>query len=154
MIYISHRGNITGPNSSRENHPDYLKEAIKKGYQVELDVWFQNKKFYLGHDTPEYEINKSFLSNSKFWCHAKNVEAINELTSQGNLIHCFFHDTDACTLTSRGWIWAYPGTHLLGKKMIAVMPERIYSRSEEHMLLVAGGLCSDYVEDFQKSLKL
>jgi hypothetical protein len=148
MIYISHRGNINGPNSSKENHPDYIKEAIKLGYQVELDVWVIGNKYSLGHNAPQYEIDKSFLYNNKMWCHAKNMETITELTSRGNLMHCFFHDTDDCTLTSRGWIWTYPGKPILGRKAIAVVPER----SPKWMISLAGGICSDYVQDYQKNI--
>jgi hypothetical protein len=144
MIYISHRGNLNGPNSSKENHPDYLKEALKQGFQVELDVWFVNGKFSLGHNYPEYEVEKNFLSNNKFWCHAKNIDAITEITSKGNLIHCFFHDTDDCTLTSRGWIWTYPGKPILGKRAIAVMPEISLGWD----IKLAGGICSDYIKDY------
>lgn len=149
MIYISHRGNINGPNSNKENHPDYLKQAIRQGYQVELDVWVNGGKYSLGHDSPQYEIDKSFLHNPKMWCHAKNMEAVSELTSRGNLIHCFFHDTDDCTLTSRGWIWTYPGKEILSKKSIAVVPERVSGWE----FGLAGGICSDYVQSYQKNIK-
>jgi hypothetical protein len=148
MIYIAHRGNISGPNPNKENHPDYLKAAIKLGYQVELDVWVIGNKYSLGHNEPQYEIDKSFLYNPKMWCHAKNIETISELTSRGNLMHCFFHDTDDCTLTSRGWIWTYPGKPILSKKAIAVVPER----SPKWSISLAGGICSDYVQDYQKNI--
>jgi hypothetical protein len=55
MILISHRGNISGPNPEQENHPDYIWAAIQAGYDVEVDVWFENGKFMLGHDEPQYE---------------------------------------------------------------------------------------------------
>lgn len=152
MIYISHRGNLNGPNPEKENHPDYLKEAVKKGFQVELDVWFENDKFYLGHDEAQYEIKKQFLSNNNFWCHAKNMEAIGALTSSGNFIHCFFHHNDACTLTSRGWIWTYPGELIVSKKSIAVLPESLYAKTNENSLKTAGGICSDYIINYKNSL--
>jgi hypothetical protein len=50
MILISHRGNINGKQPSKENHPLYIFEAIKQGFQVEIDVWFIDGKFKLGHD--------------------------------------------------------------------------------------------------------
>ena len=34
MILISHRGNLTGKNPERENHPDYIKEALDLGFDV------------------------------------------------------------------------------------------------------------------------
>ena len=47
MIFIAHRGNI--------------KEALDAGYFVEVDVWLQNEKNFLGHDDPQYEVELSFL---------------------------------------------------------------------------------------------
>ena len=54
-----------------ENNPEYINKAIEKGYDVEIDVRFENKKFFLGHDFNQFEINKEFLLNKKLWCHAK-----------------------------------------------------------------------------------
>jgi hypothetical protein len=60
-------------------------------------------------------------------------------------VHCFFHNTDAYTLTSRKWIWAYPdqpGT--LSHPTIAVLPE-------QHNTDVTNfdGICSDYIEQYK-----
>lgn len=149
MIYISHRGNIEGPDSSLENHPDYIKTAIKGGFQVETDVWFINGKYILGHDEPQYEVPRSFLSNAKLWCHAKNMETILDLTSRGNLIHSFYHDSDDCTLTSKGWVWTYPGKLIFGNKSIAVVPERVPGWN----ISLGAGICSDYISQYQKNIK-
>ena len=55
MKLIAHRGNITGPKPELENSPDYIFEAIKKGFDVEVDVWYgTDGKFMLGHDNPDY----------------------------------------------------------------------------------------------------
>jgi len=37
MIYISHRGNINGPQPKLENSPHYIKQALEQGYQVVLE---------------------------------------------------------------------------------------------------------------------
>lgn len=145
MIYIAHRGNISGPNPEKENHPDYLIEAIKKGFHVEVDVWFEDGNFILGHDEPQYQVSNKFFFNNKIWCHAKNIAALSELRNKGSLINCFFHDTDACTLTSQGWIWTYPGQMILSSRAIAVMPERV----EGWDWSVAGGICSDIVNRYK-----
>ena len=46
MIYISHRGNIDGPDTGKENSPDYIIKALSLGFDVEIDVWFKDDKFY------------------------------------------------------------------------------------------------------------
>ena len=60
MIKIAHRGNFNGANYEMENNPEYLLEAINKGFHIEADIWFNNK-FYLGHDEPKYLIDLSFI---------------------------------------------------------------------------------------------
>lgn len=141
MIKIAHRGNVYGPNPDRENHPDYLLEAINQGFDVEVDVWFLNDTFILGHDRPQYEVDLDFLLNEHFWQHAKNIPALAQLNSArpNYLINCFFHDTDAAVLTSGGWIWTYPGKELTSQS-IAVMPERIPGWN----LSGAAGICTDF----------
>ena len=87
MILISHRGNINGKNIELENKPTYINNALKKGYNVEIDIWYDNG-FWLGHDKPLYPIGISFLKNKKLWCHAKNIEALFMMQSESN-IHYF-----------------------------------------------------------------
>ena len=50
---ISHRGNMKGKNPDRENHPDYIMEALNKGYHVEVDVHYKDGDLYLGHNEPK-----------------------------------------------------------------------------------------------------
>ena len=142
MKFISHRGNINGKNLELENNPTYIKEAIKKGYDVEIDVWFIDT-FYLGHDKPEYKVTKSFLENTKLWCHAKNLLALENL--QKLKTKYFWHQEDDYTLTSNGYIWTYPGKKL-SKKSICVLPELKKIRIPKHI----SGICSDKIEKYKK----
>ena len=114
MILIAHRGNTKGRNLEAENSPKYIQEALDAGYHVEVDVWLKNDKFFLGHDNPKYEIDISFLKGSKFFCHAKNIEALHAMLETPN-IHCFWHEGDFCTLTSQGYVWKYPEVYFEGK---------------------------------------
>ena len=54
MIFIAHRGNLTGPNQQLENSPAYIDAARIAGFHVEIDVWQRDEKFYLGHDQPDH----------------------------------------------------------------------------------------------------
>jgi hypothetical protein len=146
MIYIAHRGNTKGPNPNKENHPDYIRDALHKGYDAEIDVWYIDGKYILGHDAPQYEVPDYFLQNDKLWCHAKNMAAIIALVDPGFSVHTFFHDTDHCTLTSQKWIWTYPNQNLiLGPRSVAVMPERVL----EWDVSKAGAICTDNPLDYQ-----
>ena len=57
MILISHRGNLSGPNPLRENTANYIDEAIKKGFDVEIDIWENEGDFFLGHDEPQHKLS-------------------------------------------------------------------------------------------------
>ena len=142
MYFISHRGNILGPDSSKENSQDYINNAIKKGYNVEIDVWFEKGKFYLGHDKPTYSVEDKYLLNENLWCHSKNLESLINLKKIG--AHCFWHENDDYTLTSKGFIWTYPGKKL-SKNSICVLPEWDKEIKLDYNFV---GICSDYIERY------
>jgi len=145
MRFIAHRGNLTGP-SLNENHPDHIDNSIASGFDVEIDVWINGYEIFLGHDEPQYEIADQFLEKRRnvLWCHAKNIQALKWLVE--NNFNTFFHDTDDYTLTSKGFIWAYPGTTLI-EGSICVMPEM--ANDPEYLaknINIIHGVCSDYVQ--------
>lgn len=142
MKLISHRGNLIGKNSNFENKPFYILNAIKKGFDVEVDVWFVKSNFYLGHDFPEIKIDFKFLKNKKIWCHAKNADAIPKLAEIK--AHYFWHQEDDYTITSKGFLWVYPGKKLI-KNSICVQPKKISLFSKNCI-----GICSDKIELFKK----
>ena len=66
MKIIAHRGNIIGPQPAFENTTNYVLDAVYKGFEVEIDVWWKKGNFYLGHDGSEQYIPSSFLFNKNF----------------------------------------------------------------------------------------
>lgn len=106
MKIISHRGNLTGKNLEKENNPIYIEEAIKEGFDVEIDVWYKDKNFWLGHDIPQYIVNLNWLKSFPLWCHAKNPDALKYMLKEN--LHCFWHQDDLYTLTSKKVPWCYP----------------------------------------------
>ena len=108
MKIISHRGNLNGRIPTQENNPSYIKESLKSGFDVEIDLWLWNDGLYLGHDEPQYQTSLDFLKNENLWVHAKSLETVEFLYKQPQ-IHWFWHETDKMTLTSRGYIWCFPG---------------------------------------------
>lgn len=147
MILISHRGNISGPDPSKENKPSYISNAINTGFDVEIDVWLKNNKFYLGHDEPQYDVPFEWFVNNhtRLWIHCKNIDALqklNELDKGGSHLNFFWHENDKATLTSKGYIWAYPGVKC--KNAITVMPEIENIKNVQDYK----GVCSDYIMDY------
>ena len=149
MILISHRGNTTGPAPAAENSPDYIAKALQSGYNVEIDVWLVDKKWFLGHDTPQYEVNCSYLNNKNLWCHAKNIDALTEMLSMG--VNCFWHQDDDYALTKNGFIWTYPGKEL-SSMSIAVMPE-VHDNKLKNLNTKIAGYCSNYIESIKERIK-
>lgn len=145
MILISHRGNLTGPNPKRENSPAYLQEAIDKGFNVEIDIWVVEGRLYLGHDKPQYSINDLWLTQFlyRIWAHCKNPEAMVYLQENYPQINYFWHQEDTLTLTSKKYLWVYPGKQPI-KDSIAVMPE-IHNDDITQCL----GICSDYIQEYK-----
>jgi hypothetical protein len=80
MKIISHRGNICGPVSNKENRPSYIDCAIGNGYDVEIDIRSINGELWLGHDEPQYKIDHNWINKRRhyLWIHCKNLEAAKE----------------------------------------------------------------------------
>lgn len=152
-LLIAHRGLITGPDSSIENHPEAIQLARSLGYDVEIDLWFSNQNWYLGHDGPQHEISidwlasidrNSYLDAHHLWIHAKNIEALYQLKKLKWEGHLFYHQTDDVVITSTGYLWTYPGK-LLTPLSVCVMPEWC-GQLENAGSISVYGYCTDYVE--------
>lgn len=151
MKFISHRGNISGRIPENENHPDYIDVALKKRFDVEVDVWNVDGKLYLGHDLPQYEVGIEYFTSrfNSLWCHAKNIEALNALITKGN-INCFWHQNDDYTLTSNGYIWTYPQKKVINTKREIVL---LFDIVDLTKIELSGGICSDHIEYYYNLLK-
>ena len=147
MKLIAHRGNLHGPNPDKENHPDYIKLAETSGYDVEIDVWCVDNKWYLGHDTPTYEIKYDYLTNRKFWLHAKNGDAFHILLIDYTA-NVFWHTTEDWVLTSKQYIWTYPGKQLYPES-VCVLPERGWMGD----LKKCHAVCTDFVKEFPEQFE-
>ena len=122
MRWILHRGNSAGPNSV-ENDPEKILTLIKDGYEIEIDLWYRDSNFYLGHDAPEYEIEESYLDNSGLWIHCKDANTLEYMNVNKKYLNYFYHTDEDYVLTSKGYIWCYIGKPALENSVI-VMPEK------------------------------
>lgn len=145
MKLIAHRGNINGCDKINENNPDYIIEALEKGFDAEIDVWYLNNEWHLGHDEPQYKnIDYKFVSKSNLWLHAKNGDAFFELLKNSKL-NTFWHTNEDWILTSKGYIWTYPNKTLYPNS-ICVMPESGIKGD----IKACYGICSDYILQYKK----
>jgi hypothetical protein len=147
MKLISHRGNIDGPNNSQENNPEYIDNALKFFYDVEVDLRLKNDKFYLGHDEPQYYVSMIWLVERKdnLWIHCKDLDCLNIFSNSPIDFNYFWHQEDDYTLTSKNFIWTYPGKEYKSKSVI-VMPEWDNMSYDELKNVNCYGVCSDYVK--------
>ena len=145
IILISHRVNLTGPNTERENSQLYIQEALDKEFDVEIDVWVIDDIIYMGHDKPQYGVDFRWIRDrvNKLWVHCKNVESVVYFKECGYDVNYFWHQEDTLTLTSQNHIWVYPGKQPI-KNSIAVMPE-----INNDNITKCLGICSDIIEKYK-----
>jgi hypothetical protein len=151
MILIAHRGLINGPNRQLENTEFAITVALTEGFDVEVDVWFDenDQSWFLGHDGPTHNTTLEFLSQPGLWLHCKNMPAANKLRASicgyPNL-NFFWHENDQRTLTSQGYWWTFPNQEL-GYASVAVMPEWYINVENLDLCKTwnCSGICSDYV---------
>ena len=151
MILIAHRGNIDGPNPELENNPFYIDKAIEQGYNVEIYIRGSfYTKFYLGHDEAQYIVSPSWIFEraSHLWIHAKDIQALHSLTQQASNFNVFWHQDDFYTMTTKGFIWTYPG-HTLTPQSICVMPEKFEGLYSQHEINNCAGVCSDFIGKYK-----
>lgn len=146
MIFISHRGNLSGIDEKRENSPSYIDEAIKKGFDVEIDIRHKGGTLWLGHDNPQYSTTLEWLAARKehLWLHIKDYQSLIEIKKNDHLgLQYFCHQSDEFTLVSSGHIWC----HNINEEMnnFCIIPllslEDVLGYNQSSFYAV----CSDYV---------
>lgn len=151
MILISHRGNLSGRLFHCENMPLRIENVIAMGYDVEIDLRVENGFIYLGHDKPEYNITFGWLKRyqNHLWIHCKNYAAI-QLISKAEGFRWFCHQDDTFGIVSDGSIWY---SDLLSKPhskcIIPLLTREQVDNYPDLFVLAAGGICSDYIQEFR-----
>jgi hypothetical protein len=155
MIFIAHRGLIDGPNSNKENKLSTIDIAIKKGFDVEIDIWAFENKIFLGHDEKKLlEIDFKYLEEYKkvFWIHTKNFGALKFFSEieKKEEFNYFWHQEDSYTLTSQNIPWIYPGCKPISSGIL-VMPENVMDINNFKTINV-NGVCSDYIQLIKENI--
>lgn len=140
MIKIAHRGNTFGPVPSLENQPEYILNAIEFGYDVEVDVWWNEGSIYFGHDFPQYLVTPEEFRKIKnhAWFHCKNLNALHHFLDHHPKTKFFWHQEDDFTLTSNGFIWTYPNKPVMDQSILVDL------ELENDNAYLAAGICTDY----------
>jgi hypothetical protein len=145
MKIIAHRANTQGP-SKTENSAENINSALSLGFDVELDVWLVDDILMLGHDEPQYALDKPLLDRigPNGWFHCKNIGALEYFSKNLPDLNYFWHQMDDYTITSSGYFWTYPGKKI-SNNCIIVLPELIDQKDLEDMLSQNPyGICTDW----------
>ena len=139
---IAHRGLIDGPNHQAENSMTTITEWCRQGRASEIDIWWHQGRFWIGHDEPREPVSPEFLRSEYLWIHAKNPAALYHLQKLSNEkgwgLRIFYHTDEDYVLTTTGDTIIYPGlpdmegwTYMM-PEMASMIPS------------VAAKICSDY----------
>lgn len=149
MLIIAHRGLLEGPDKELENHPDQLLKAIRQGFDIEVDMWYNDSGLWLGHDEPQYLIEEAglypWLYGLHSWIHAKDLATMVYLMEEYSSSNIFYHTDEDVVLTSQKYMWAHPTKRIDGA--ICVLPELYPERAVPKN---AFGICTDYAINYRK----
>lgn len=161
-LLIAHRGLMDGPDRDKENTVIAITSARNEGYDVEIDVWYHDQSWWLGHDGPTTPVDLEWLievdadqhgclDQHHAWIHAKSIQTLYQLQMHKWPGHVFFHENDPVVLTSSNHIWTFPGQELTPFS-ICVMPENTDAINHCAELNVYG-FCSDWIHKISKDLR-
>ena len=142
MKLIAHKGNINGPDPSKENTPEQIEHCVKNGYDVEIDIWYdEDGKLWLGHDKPKHEITWWWLAGLQpfLWIHCKDFKTLTEFVDNTSGYNEGGQRGEDDTLTSKRYIWSSPGkTYSENTVIVEEDPLALHDYN-------CYGSCSDYV---------
>lgn len=139
---ISHRGYLNGPDAKIENHPVQINKLLPI-MNVEIDVRYIDGKWWLGHDGPQYQVDREFLDRPGLWIHCKDIQTLHKIRLEGIKAEYFFHHNDDCTLTSSGLVWTFPGKPFSYTSVAVALSEQ---EAKEVLRHAVAGVCTDYPE--------
>jgi len=151
---ISHRGNLNGPSRSTENSPKQIDVCIDLGYDVEIDIRFCGDRFYLGHDFAENPVDRRWLENraDRLWVHCKDACSLDLLSN--SYLNCFWHDKDDYTVTTCGYVWAYPGKRIISNCVLC-LPENVKPVDDstwDWKNNASFAVCSDFIQKIKEAI--
>ena len=132
-----------------ENSPDQIQRCIESGVDVEIDVRYDPKtnSLWLGHDEPQYMVTWWWLAGraEHLWIHCKDLTTLHQFVAETGGYNYFWHQEDDFTLTSKNYIWTYPGKPYTNRSVI-VMPEWKDTDWDSLRVTNCYAICTDYVE--------
>lgn len=154
MIVISHRGNIKGSIVEKENHPEYIENAIKLGYEVEIDIRYKNG-LYLGHDYAQYKISINWLNKFKnsIWIHCKDAESFIYVSNFKTFCHTLDPFTIVTLTDNNKLLWIHDlSVKLNNFHIIPLISKNEIDNFDLSLVKNVYGICTDYPEYLETKL--
>ncbi len=153
---ISHRGNLFRPEPEYENTVENI-EDLDFYCPIEIDVWYIDGKYLLGHDrpNPNEEVSLEWLEDHDLYVHAKNKECF-EVLSGNPEVRVFSHDEEESTVVSDGTIWCHSKFPVISERNVLTYLGGVTSflhEFGEDTLDKIFGVCTDYPYSFLEYLK-
>ena len=142
---------MEGPDQQLENNPKTIDKCLELGFEAEVDLRYESNNFFLGHDFAQYKISFDWLidRSDKIWIHCKDDAGFQYLNKTLNNLNYFWHQSDKFTLTSKGFIWAFPSPKVY-KEAINVLPELNINDKIGITSINPLGICTDYPYKYLK----
>jgi hypothetical protein len=148
MLIISHRGKLDGEEPG--NEPLQIERCIAEGFQVEVDLFWDGKKAFFGHDGPTYPVVLEEWDREDIFFHLKTP-----LLPDFKKADAFGIDSDPFVLTLRGYVWTNYGT-AANKDSIVCSPELVGAEEALESFLQrvegAAGICTDFPREVRRIL--
>lgn len=153
MIFISHRGNLDGVLHERENAPEYIDNALRCGFDCEIDLRMKDGVPHLGHDTADHRISARWIHERKdsLWIHVKEYGALVWLMDYCPQAKFFCHEADRYTLVSNRWIWSHDLSNQMTDR--CVIPLLTKDSVWDYKGVGFGAVCSDYIHNCTRKFK-
>ena len=157
LKFIAHRAVIDG-DYTNANKPETAKNLLEMHpeYEYEIDVWYVDGGYWLGHDEPQYEVfpeDYDILDNIKSWKHAKNIDALVEMNNNfsGNIL---WHESDSVVYTNSGYLWVHADTEPFQcSSAIFVRPELKFGVDKALLSFNFAGICSPVIQYWKEELQ-
>jgi glycerophosphoryl diester phosphodiesterase len=151
MIFISHRGNLNGVNSDKENTIPYIEECLSQGFDCEVDIRMRDDGVpCLGHDSPDHPVTEQWIRKNAewLWIHVKDYDSLMWLMEYCPDCRYFCHESDRYTLISNGMIWSHDLSNRMNSR--CVIPLLSKESVDAYGQKGFGAVCSDFVYDCVK----
>ena len=116
--FIAHLGNLEGVDEIRQSKPEYVENAMCRGFDASIDVWYlpESNCLFSGALLPTFFVEKRFLESfhQNLWINCRDIPTLNYFIknykdTKLNYFLGFNGENSITSLTSQNYIWTKSG---------------------------------------------